>query len=598
MRNAETVLSIIRERGRRELPIEDVYRQLFNPDLYLRAYGRIYRNDGAMTSGTSAETVDGMSQEKIKKLIEEIRYERWRWTPVRRTYIPKKKKGKRRPLGLPTWSDKLLQEVMRSLLEAYFEPQFSDLSHGFRPHRGCHTALRVIQRWRGVNWFIEGDIEGCYDNIDHDILLSILREKIHDNRFIRLTENLLKAGYVEDWTYNPTLSGAPQGGIISPILSNIYLDRLDAFVENELIPRFTKGEKRKDNPAYCAVRKKMIRCRKAGNKVAAKALRQEMRKLPSVAPDDPDFRRLRYARYADDFLLGFSGPKEEAREIKALLQEFLRKELKLELSEDKTLITHAHTGKARFLGYEINRTYENSKLDRRGWRSVNGGIKLRVPKDVVRERCNLYKENGKATPRTELIDDDDFSIVVIYQGQYRGFVQYYALAHHIHSLGQLRWVMQTSLFRTLARKYNVSVNKIARRYKSTVQTSEGPRRCYEVRREQEGKKPLIARFGGIPLKRHRTAEIQDQPTIPPYRTGTVEVIQRLVANTCELCGSTAECEVHHIRKLSDVKGKGRKEKPRWVQIMAARRRKTLVVCRKCHHTIHAGKMDLNKTSEG
>ena len=501
-------------------------------------------------------------------------------------------------MGIPTWSDKLLQEGMRSILEAYFEPQFSDHSHGFRPHRGCHTALRAIQRWKGVNWLIEGDIEGCYDNIDHEILLSTLREKIHDNRFIRLTENLLKAGYVEDWTYNPTLSGVPQGGIISPILSNIYLDRLDKFVENELIPRFTKGEKRKINPAYGTIRQKMIRCRKAGNKVAAKALRQEMRTLPSVVPNDPDFRRLRYVRYADDFILGFSGPKEEAWEIKALLHEFLSTELKLELSEDKTLITHAHTGNARFLGYEINRTYENSKLDRRGWRSVNGGIKLRVPNDVVRERCNLYKENGKATPRTELIDDDDFSIVVMYQGQYRGFVQYYTLAHNVNSLGQLRWVMQTSLLKTLARKHKASVNKIAQRYKSTVQTSEGPRRCYEVKREREGKKPRIARFGGIPLKQRRTAEIQDQPTIPPYRTGTVEVIQRLVADTCKLCGSTTKCEVHHIRKLSDLKGKGRKEKPRWAKIMAARQRKTLVVCRTCHHTIHAGRMDLNKASEG
>jgi len=195
-----------------------VYRQLYNPALYLQAYGRIYKNDGAMTRGATEETVDGMSQEKIKTLIALIREERFRWTPVRRKYIDKKQgNGKKRPLGIPTWSDKLLQEVLRSILEAYYEPQFSDQSHGFRPKQGCHTALTsIVDTWAGAKWFIEGDIKGCFDNINHDILLTILREKIHDGRFLRLLAQLLKAGYMEDWTYHPTLSGTPQGGVITP----------------------------------------------------------------------------------------------------------------------------------------------------------------------------------------------------------------------------------------------------------------------------------------------------------------------------------------------------------------------------------------------
>jgi group II intron reverse transcriptase/maturase len=216
MRDAETTLAIIRERGKEGLLLEDVYRRLYNPDLYLRAYGRIYRNAGAMTEGTTDETVDGMSQRKIEDTIELLRNERYRWTPVRRVLIPKKN-GKTRPLGIPTWSDKLLQEVMRSILEAYYEPQFSTHSHGFRPERGCHTALReIFCTWSGTVWFIEGDIKGCFDNIDHSILLSILRERIHDNRFLNLVTNLLKAGYLEQWTYRPTLSGTPQGGIVAP----------------------------------------------------------------------------------------------------------------------------------------------------------------------------------------------------------------------------------------------------------------------------------------------------------------------------------------------------------------------------------------------
>src|SRR5436309_3552302 len=250
MRDAETTLNIIEDRGKRNLPLENVYRRLYNPDLYLRAYGRLYRNEGAMTKGTTPETVDGMSQRKIEEVIELLKYERFQWTPVRRMLIPKGN-GKTRPLGIPTWTDKLLQEVMRSILEAYYEPQFSPTSHGFRPGRGCHTALKdIFHTWTGSRWFIEGDIKGCFDNIDHAILLSILRETIHDNRFLILVENLLRAGYLEQWDYRPTLSGTPQGGIISPLLANIYLDRLDQFVEQTLVPRYTCGDIRRRNKDY------------------------------------------------------------------------------------------------------------------------------------------------------------------------------------------------------------------------------------------------------------------------------------------------------------------------------------------------------------
>src|SRR5262249_20047936 len=296
MRDAEGTLAIIRDRGSRELPLEDVYRLLYNPDLYLRAYGRIYRNDGAMTRGVRAETVDGMSREKIRAIIELLRSGRYRWAPVRRTYIEKKGSTKKRPLGIPTWSDKLLQEAVRSLLEAYFEPQFSDRSHGFRPGRGCHTALTEIQRrWPSTTWFIEGDISKCFDSLDHRVLLDRLHEKIHDGRFIRLVENLLKAGYLEDWKYEATHSGAPQGGIVSPILSNIYLDRLDRFVEQVLIPQYTRGSRRKPNKEYDRLRE-LIRKRERTDPTEAARLRKQLQRIPSVLLDDPDYRRLPYLR--------------------------------------------------------------------------------------------------------------------------------------------------------------------------------------------------------------------------------------------------------------------------------------------------------------
>jgi group II intron reverse transcriptase/maturase len=237
MRTANTILELIKERGKKRLPLERVYKLLFNQDLFLKAYGKISSNKGAMTAGVTDETPDGMSLKKIDAVIEALRYERYQFLPARRTYIPKKN-GKKRPLGMPVWSDKLVQEVLRLILEAYFEPQFSDHSHGFRPKRGCHTALREIyHEWKGTTWFIEGDISQCFDKLSHELLIETLKGQIHDGRFIRFMQELLDTGYMEDWTFNKTLSGVPQGGVVSPILSNILLNKLDIFVETVLISK-------------------------------------------------------------------------------------------------------------------------------------------------------------------------------------------------------------------------------------------------------------------------------------------------------------------------------------------------------------------------
>ena len=588
MQDAETVLNVIRERGERGLPLENIYRLLYNRNLYLRAYGRLYSNQGAMTKGTTAETVDGMSLAKIDRIIDEIRYERFRWTPVRRVNIPKPN-GKTRPLGIPTWTDKLLQEVIRMILEAYYEPQFSDHSHGFRPNRGCHTALsEVVNLWDGTRWFVEGDIKGCFDNIDHEVLLAVLGEKLHDNRLLRLLKYLLKAGYMEDWKYGRTLSGTPQGGVVSPILANIYLDRLDKYVETMLIPANTQGTARRRNPAWNALRSRMVYHRKVGNYSLATALRQEMQQLPSGDPYDPGYRRLRYVRYADDFVLGFIGPKAEAGQIKESLETFLRDNLKLELSKEKTLITHATSQAARFLGYELVNQQANDQLDPSGRRKVNGRMGLRVPAKVIEQHCQAYMVNGKLVHRTELINDDDYTIVSRYQAEFRGVVQYYLMALNVSHFGRLQWVMEWSLAKTLANKHKTTSRKIFRRYKSTVQTEHGERVCLKVEVQRgNGKRPLVAQFGGIPLKRNRQVVLVDQQP-QRYRTERNELIQRLLADECELCGSTVNAEVHHIRALRDLNVKGQGEKPQWVQIMAARRRKTLVVCRPCHLNAHEG----------
>lgn len=587
MQNAQTILTVYRERGKQGLPLERVYRQLFNPQLFLMAYANLYGNAGAMTTGTTTETVDGMSLAKIEHIITQLREECYRWTPVRRVYIPKKN-GKTRPLGIPTWSDKLVQEVIRLLLEAYYEPQFSDYSHGFRPGRGCHTALLDATRnGKGTKWFIEGDIKGCFDNIDHTVLLSILREKIHDNRFLRLIENLLKAGYGEDWRYWPSYSGTPQGGVISPLLANIYLNRLDQFVEETLLPAHNCGEKRKRNPAWNQATCQVYRNRKLGRQETARKWEKVRRAIPSCDPYDPDFRRLHYVRYADDFLLCFAGPKQEAEGIKAQLKQFLQETLKLELSEEKTLITHAATGAARFLGYEIASQHCDTKLDRTKKRSVNGVLALYVPRDVIQAACTRYMKRGKPTHRPELAGDSDYDIVRQYQWHYAGLVNYYLLAHNIGALSQVRWILESSLLRTLANKHKTSVGKLWRKHKSKVQTPYGPRRCVIAEHPRPGKEPLVARFGGLPLRRQLDAVLKDD--VPIRRPRRTELIKRLLANECEVCGATEQIEVHHVRKLADLNKKGRKALPDWAKIMIIRHRKTLVLCKSCHTAIHAGK---------
>jgi len=586
MQSAETVLGVLRKRGRRALPCEELYRQLFNPQLYLLAYGRIYANHGAMTPGVTQETVDGMSMRKIHRIIEAMRHERYRFHPARRVHIPKKN-GKTRPLGLPTWSDKLVGEVVRLLLEAYYEPTFSDRSHGFRPGRGCHTALReVANTWTGTAWFIEADIADCFGSLDHQVLLGILGEKIHDNRFLRLVRNMLAAGYLEDWRWNATLSGAPQGGVASPILSNIYLHKLDEFAERILIPEYTRGDKRVRNPAYLEMQNLLAKARRRGDRDTARAVRRRMQSLPSADPNDPAYRRLRYIRYADDHLLGFTGPRAEAEQIKQRLAAFLHDDLKLELSQEKTLITHARTGAARFLGYEITVQHNDTKQTRRR-RRVNGNIALRVPKDVVKAKCSPYLARGEPAKQPALINSSDHAIVATFGAVYRGIVQYYLLAGDVFRLHRLRWVMETSMLKTLAAKHRSTVTKTAAKHKAKIDTENGPRVCFEARIERKGRKPLVAQFGGIPLQRQRSAKLADrQPVRVDYPHK--ELVARLLADTCEICGSRGDVQVHHVRALADLAHAGWPPSD-WARVMLNRRRKTVVACLACHDRIHTAR---------
>jgi group II intron reverse transcriptase/maturase len=583
MQDTGVVLSVLRERGRKGLPCTQLYRQMFNRNLYLTAYGNIYSNQGAMTPGAGGETADGMSEEKIDQIIEQMRHERYRFSPVRRTYIPKKN-GKLRPLGLPSWQDKLVGEVVHLLLEAIYEPTFSSLSHGFRKGRGCHTALRDIRNtWTGTVWFIEADISDCFTRLDHEILLGILGERIHDNRFLRLIRNMLKAGYLEDWEYHETLSGVPQGGVVSPVLSNIYLNKLDEYVERELIPKYTRGESRKPNYEYVRVTGQLRRARQRGDRAAARSLTQQVRALPAGDPMDSGYRRLRYCRYADDQILGFIGTRAEAGQIKAELTAFLRETLGMELNQSKTLITHARSQRARFLGYDICVQHTDTKITG-GRRMVNGKVALLVPPDVIKAQCARYRLHGKPWHRSRLQNLDDYDIVRIYGAEYRGVVQYYLLARDVWRLSTLHWHAFTSMLKTLAAKHRSTVTKMANRHKAKVITPGGPRTCFEARKKREGKPDLVARFGGIILRQDRRAVICDPDPVPVIYPRK-ELIHRLRKRRCELCEESKPVVVHQVAKLTRL-GKPGPSQPRWAALMARMRRKTLIVCAPCHEHIH------------
>ena len=395
---------------------------------------------------------------------------------------------------------------------------------------------------------------------------------------------MLKAGYLEDWVYHETLSGSPQGGVVSPILSNIYLHKLDEFIEQELIPQYTRGARRKSNPEYSRVKSRRSRAQKHGDRAAARDLEKQMRTLPSTDPMDPGYRRLRYLRYADDHILGLTGPKAEAEQVKAKIATFLRETLGLELNTAKTLITRARSQPARFLGYHI--TVQHCDTQRTGGRrTANGNIALRVPPDVTKAQCAPYRQHGKPWHRSRLQNLDDYNIVRIYGAEYRGVVSYYLLAHDVWRLHTLHWHAQTSMLKTLAAKHHGTVTQMAARHRAKIETSDGPRTCYEARKHRTGKKDLVARFGGISLRQDRRAVIHD-PAPGPAPYPRKELISRLRKRECELCETGTTVTVHQVTGLKAL-GEPRPGQPAWAALMAKIRRKTLIVCTTCHDRIHA-----------
>jgi len=568
-----------------------LYRYLLREDIYFVAYQKLYANKGAGTKGVDNDTADGFSKEKIEKIITTLTDGSYIPKPVRREYIQKKGNStKKRPLGIPTFTDKLIQEIIRMILEAIYEPLFLECSHGFRPKKGCHTALEKTKGWNGTKWFVEGDIKGCFDNINHHRLIEIVGNKVKDKRFTDLIWSFLKSGYMEDWRYNRTYSGTPQGGIISPILANIYLHELDKFVV-KLKSNFDKKANRYFTIEYQRLEVRMQKLRKRirvaeGEKRVSlieryKTLRKQKGKTPCKSQTD---KVLRYVRYADDFIIGLNGSKADGEMIKSEFKTFLAENLKMELSEEKTYITHS-SEPIMFLGYHISvRRNQKTKPDKNGVakRSLNGTIQLTVP---FKEKIEKFLWDKKAVrmkqnalfpaKRDYLLNLTDLEIVSTYRAEMQGIMNFYNKAVDYHKLIYFSYLMEYSCLMTLARKHKCRLGKVKTMYKDgcgrwgiPYETKAGNKRLYL---------PYTSDCKGNQMK----DEFANNVINHSFNTTSFE--KRLQAKTCELCGVSGNIpfEIHHVNKVKNLKGKSN-----WEMVMIAKRRKTLVVCLDCHNQIH------------
>jgi group II intron reverse transcriptase/maturase len=582
--------------------VKDLFNLMTNyPDLWWQAYADLQGNPGVITPGIDSDTLDGFSLERVDHIMQQLKQGTYEPKPVRRTYLPKAN-GKLRPLGIPNGTDKLVQGVVKRILETLYEPVFSDRSHGFRPGRSCHTALAQIQRtWTGTKWWIEIDIRGCFDNLDHTVLLNVLRKRIDDPKFIRLVKALLKAGYLENWIYHRTYSGTPQGGGASPILTNAYLHEIDQWIEAKR-EAFNQGQARAWNPAYRTIdsevqkrRQKIARRQRKGLTdteeyktlvTEAAALRKQRQHIPSLDPMDPNYRRLNYCRYADDLLLGVIGSKHDARQLLRELETFVNDELHLEFSPEKTRIRKADRC-VEFLGYELY-TQRDDRYTRHVWRKgVNtvkrtlfGQVALSVPRRKV---MAFAQEHGigdvdaiKPIHRTLLLNSSDLEILANYDAEIRGFCNYYALAGNAKpALRKLVWMYEMSLACTLAAKHQSSMAKVYANYR--VDHEPGLAVTYPI-----PKGTGFRRFFRLKELKHTDARGNE---VKPgkYYLGRTDLIDRLAMRECEYCGDRETLQVHHVRKLKDLKGDDF-----WKWLMAAKKRKTLVICARCHQNLHNG----------
>lgn len=595
-------LEVLRKRNAdRTWVNRDVYRLLYKPDLYEVAYVQLRSDPGNMTAGTDGKTLDNFSIKTIARLIESVRDESFQFKPAKRVYIPKAN-GKMRPLGIPSPVDKIVQGAIRMVLEAIYDSPrgafFSNSSHGFRPNRSCHSALRKFgETWTAVPWFVEGDIKACFDEIDHHVLVALMQRKIDDGRFIGLIWKALRAGYLWMHERKDTLMGTPQGSGISPILANIYLHELDVFVE-QLRVMHEKGDKRRIDPEYKRIQMNRLYALKVSDGTAAddraiRLLTKQMRRLPSHDTHDPNYVRIRYLRYADDWILGVIGPRSLAEELKEEIRVFLLEHLKLTLSPEKTLITHAATEEARFLGVRLKmaRNKPGDALVRTVRRAGNRVFKRRVtgywpqllaPIDKLVARlhtkgfCDKAGFPGSKTAWTVLDADQ---LIRLYNSNLWGLLDYYRFVDNYGAMSRIQYILRFSLAKTLAHKFKVSMKQIFRKY--------GKNLCYRWQLPNGTIREVLFKEN-TDWSVNRDGYMVNPPNIDLLRWHVTLRSKSKLGFPCLICGCEQNVEMHHVRHIRKM---GVRRPTGFTAVMNALNRKQVPVCSECHDKIHRGEYD-------
>jgi group II intron reverse transcriptase/maturase len=600
MRNPIQVLKSLEEQSckNKEYRFDRLYRNLYNPEFYEPAYNKIAKSQGSMTAGTDGLTLDDMTVSRINRIISSLKDHSYQPNPARREYIAKQNNpAKKRPLGIPSTDDKLVQEIVRMILEAIYEPTFSDRSHGFRPGKSCHTALEDLKTYfNGTKWVIEGDIKACFDSFDHHILICILRRRIKDEQFINLMWKLLKAGYMEQWTYHCTYSGTPQGSGCSPILANIYMSELDIFIENYKTNFDIVNSNHRASKEYTKICGKLAKLKKnlktSENRKEAikeyKSAKQEQLRTPFSPAINPGYKTIQYNRYADDFVVGVIGSRADAEKVKQDIKIFLQDTLKLTLSDEKTKVTHSGE-MIRYLGYDftVSRS-KDTKRDKRGAlkRHWYGIVRFYLPYDKWFSKLQEYKackivkdkdgkEKWKALHRGFLMNKTEIEIISQYNSEIRGIYNYYRLADNVSVLNDFHYIMECSMLKTFAAKYNTSISKIKeKRMRNGVfcikyTTKAGEKSC---------------EFYNDGFTKVDKAYFEDVDILPNYKRYDKpnSLARRLKSKICEMCGVvSAELRMHHVKRLKDLTGRNEYE-----LMMLAKRRKSLALCSNCFTIAH------------
>ena len=538
----------------------DIYKLMYNKTLYEVAYQNLKSKPGNMTPGITPTTLDGFSSEAIDDIISKMRDDSFQFTPGRRVMIPKASGGER-PLTVAR--DKIVQEVMRMILEVIYEPGFSNNSHGFRPFRSCHTALKQVFLTFGVaSWYIEGDISKCFDSFDHDLLIQIIRRRIKDERFVRLIIKSIKAGYFHFKEFKHSISGTPQGSIISPILCNIYLNEFDKYIE-DLTRTFSKGKSPRSNPVWISYRNKKNRSNLLSEKIKYRKL---MMRVPSKDLMDPNFKKLVYVRYADDWIIGVRGSYSDCMEILSKIKAFLKEELKLNLSESKTLITNANNGKALFLGTHVFRSRHQTYTKYRGTLKRAGReIRLEAPMERIAKKlteAGFIKDNV-STPRFLWLHNSKDQIIALYNSVYRGLMNYYSFAHNLGSIsGFVHSKLRSSCAKLLAAKFSLrSPAHIFNRYGKNLLGQDNVAFVDPIYKIN----PWDFK---IPANHRTNARPSDNGILSTLYAEKISEasLENLV---CAMCESDYRVEMHHVKYLKDLNSKVSKID----ELMIKRRRK-------------------------